>query len=69
MGKKRKMGASNFGVMAQIWAVVPNWKIQSNSNFNVDKKKYSLVRISLIVVELFQENNQFLRVYRVVTGV
>ena len=44
-----KMGVSNFGVSAQIWALGPNLKIKSNRIFNVEKKTYSLVRIDLIV--------------------
>ena len=54
------MSVTNFGVLAQIWAVGPNLKIQSNSIFNVGKDD-SLVRIALIVVDLFQENRQFRR--------
>ena len=33
--KKRKMGVSNFGLLAQIWAVGPNLKIHSNIILNV----------------------------------
>ena len=58
-----KLGVSNFGVSAQIWALGPNLKIQSNRIFKIDKKTYSLVRTDLIVVELFQGNSQFWRVW------
>ena len=62
------MGVSNFGVLAHIWDVGPNLKIQSNSIFNLDLEHYSLVRIALVVVELFQKN-PILKGFGVVTGV
>jgi hypothetical protein len=37
--EKRENGVSDFGVLAQIWAVGPNLTIQSNSIFNVDNEK------------------------------
>ena len=46
----------------KFWQFGPNLKIKSNSILNVDKEKYSLGRVALIVVELFQENNQLWRV-------
>ena len=63
------MGLSNFGVLAQIRAVGPKLNILCNRIFNVDNKNYSLVRISLIIVELFHENNQILESFGVLTGV
>ena len=41
--KKIKMGVSNFGVLAQIWSVGPNFKIQSNIIFNVAKENVHLL--------------------------
>ena len=46
------MGLSDFGVLAQIWALVPNVKEKSNRIFMQKKKNYALVRIALTVVEL-----------------
>ena len=37
--KLRENGLSDFGVLAQIWAVGPNLTIQSNRIFNVDNEK------------------------------
>ena len=37
--EKRENGVSDFGVLAQIWAVGPNLTIHSNSIFNVDNEK------------------------------
>ena len=36
---KSKMGVSNFGVLAQIWDVGTNLKIQGNRFFNLYKEK------------------------------
>ena len=54
-----KWGFQIFGVLTQIWAAGPNSRVLCNRILNVDNKKYSLLMIALIVVELFQENNQF----------
>ena len=57
--RENENGALNFGILVQIWAVCPNLKIQSNKICNLYFFKNSLVRIALIAVELFQENNNF----------
>ena len=54
------MGFSNFCVLAKTLSVGTNLKIYRLITFLMQtRKNYSLVRIALIVVELFQENNQF----------
>ena len=46
------MGFLDFGVLAQILYVGPNMKIKSNRILMRIKKKYALISIALIVVEL-----------------
>ena len=62
MRKKRDMGVSKFGVLAQIWTVGPNLNVFCNIILNVENKNYPHVRFALVVVELFQKNNQFWKV-------
>ena len=59
MREKRKIGVSDFDGFAQIWAVVTKPDILCNRILIWIMKNYSLVRIDLVVVELFHGKTNF----------
>ena len=69
MREKRKMGVSNFGVLAQLLAVGPNLNIICNGIFNLDNKKVFTCQDCYDSCRVITSKQTILESFGVVTGV